>query len=116
MAKLKRKSPAASATGVALGTVRRGRDGRKWKVVRSGKTKRWSRMTRVAVKRRRILLGALLGPRPKRPTKAQLRRPSPTASATGYPVGYQMRGKDGRQWRIIRSRVGVKRWARVSLF
>ncbi len=55
------------------------------------------------------------GTKCRRPTKAQLRRPSPTASATGYPVGYQKLGKDGRQWRIIRSSAGVKRWSRVSL-
>lgn len=41
---LKRKGPAMSATWFPLGTVHRGNDGRRWKVIRSGTTKRWQRI------------------------------------------------------------------------
>ena len=122
----KRKSPVAKASSLALGTVRRGRDGRAWKVARAGQGSRrrklWRRTTQrpdIAIRRR--------GPRiSKRPrilvcggsvcrvaTKAHLKRPSPVASATGFPVGTVRMGKYGRPWRVIRSG-GTKRWSKIS--
>jgi len=37
-------------------------------------------------------------------------RPSPSISATVYPVGYKMRGNDGNIWEISRDSRGVQRW------
>ena len=37
-------------------------------------------------------------------------RPSPTASATLYPVGYRKQGNDGREWMVSANSSGVRRW------
>jgi hypothetical protein len=37
-------------------------------------------------------------------------RPSPSMSATLFTVGTRERGNDGRMWKIIETRNGVRRW------
>jgi hypothetical protein len=39
-----RKGPSVSALLVPIGAVRKGNDGCRWKVIKSGKTQRWSRL------------------------------------------------------------------------
>ena len=39
-------------------------------------------------------------------------RPSPTESATLYPIGYEKEGNDGNMWRIIEDKNGVRRWSK----
>ncbi len=41
-------------------------------------------------------------------------RPSPTESATLFPVGYQKTGNDGNLWEIRKNVDGVQRWQRVN--
>lgn len=41
-------------------------------------------------------------------------RPSPTASATLFPVGKTMKGNDGNVWKIAKTKDGVKRWNKVT--
>ncbi|WP_396189651.1 AAA family ATPase, partial [Flavobacterium sp.] len=41
-------------------------------------------------------------------------RPSPTASATMYPVGTQMTGNDGNIWEVRASATGVQRWVKAK--
>jgi hypothetical protein len=41
-------------------------------------------------------------------------RPSPTASATLFPVGKTMKGNDGNLWKIAKTKDGVKRWNKVT--
>jgi hypothetical protein len=41
-------------------------------------------------------------------------RPSPSVSATLYPVGKTMRGNDGNLWKIAKTKDGVKRWNKVT--
>ena len=41
-------------------------------------------------------------------------RPSPTASATSFPVGKTMIGNDGNLWKIAKTKDGVKRWNKVT--
>jgi hypothetical protein len=45
---------------------------------------------------------------------AKAERPSPTASATLYPVGKTMKGNDGNLWKIAKTKDGVKRWNKVT--
>lgn len=40
-------------------------------------------------------------------------RPSPTDSATLYPVGHQMQGNDGNLWEVRASTTGVQRWVKA---
>lgn len=42
-------------------------------------------------------------------------RPSPSDSATMYPVGTQMRGNDGNIWEVRASATGVQRWVKVAI-
>lgn len=46
-------------------------------------------------------------------TSKPMPRPSPTDSATLYPVGTQMKGNDGNIWEIRANASGVQRWQRV---
>jgi hypothetical protein len=41
-------------------------------------------------------------------------RPSPSASATEYPVGKKMKGNDGKMWVVIRLSNKTKRWVTVA--
>lgn len=41
-------------------------------------------------------------------------RPSPSDSATVYPVGYRMIGNDGNTWEVRANASGVQRWQRVN--
>ena len=41
-------------------------------------------------------------------------RPSPSASATMYPVGTQMTGNDGNIWEVRASATGVQRWVKAK--
>lgn len=41
-------------------------------------------------------------------------RPSPSDSATIYPVGYRLVGNDGNIWEVRANASGVQRWQRVS--
>jgi MoxR-like ATPase len=41
-------------------------------------------------------------------------RPSPSASATMYPVGTQMTGNDGNTWEVRSSSTGVQRWVKAA--
>jgi hypothetical protein len=45
---------------------------------------------------------------------AKTMRPSPSASATLYPVGKTMKGNDGNLWKIAKTKDGVKRWNKVT--
>jgi hypothetical protein len=45
---------------------------------------------------------------------AKTLRPSPTASATLYPVGKTMKGNDGNLYKIAKTKDGVKRWNKVT--
>ena len=40
----------------------------------------------------------------------QLNRPSPSHSATSYPPGKEMKGNDGRIWKIAVNSAGIQRW------
>lgn len=40
----------------------------------------------------------------------QLNRPSPSHSATQFPVGHVMKGNDGRMWEIKANSAGIQRW------
>jgi len=40
----------------------------------------------------------------------QLNRPSPSHSATQFPVGHKMKGNDGRTWVVTANSAGVQRW------
>jgi MoxR-like ATPase len=42
-------------------------------------------------------------------------RPSPTASATTYPVGSHAIGNDGAVWQVIQASNGVQRWIRTTI-
>lgn len=42
-------------------------------------------------------------------------RPSPSDSATDYPVGTVKRGNDSNLWKVIAASNGVQRWARVPI-
>ena len=42
-------------------------------------------------------------------------RPSPTASATTYPVGSHAIGNDGAVWQVIQASNGVQRWNRTTI-
>lgn len=41
-------------------------------------------------------------------------RPSPTDSATAYPVGTTLPGNDGRYWEVKANKTGSQRWVPVS--
>ena len=38
----------------------------------------------------------------------RLNRPSPSSSATGYPVGHKKNGNDGNMWKIVLNKNGVR--------
>ena len=40
----------------------------------------------------------------------RMNRPSPSTSATLYPVGHTERGNDGNMWIIVSNKNNVKRW------
>lgn len=40
-------------------------------------------------------------------------RPSPSTSATQYNIGTKKRGNNGKMWKVIKTKTGVKRWSRV---
>ena len=42
-------------------------------------------------------------------------RPSPSASATSFPIGYQEMGNDGRMWQVVNNSVGVQRWVPIGM-
>jgi hypothetical protein len=42
-------------------------------------------------------------------------RPSPSASATSFPVGHQEMGNDGRMWQAVNNTVGVRRWVPIGM-
>ena len=42
-------------------------------------------------------------------------RPSPTASATTYPVGSHAIGNDGAVWQVTQASNGVQRWSRTTI-
>lgn len=44
----------------------------------------------------------------------QLNRPSPSHSATGFPVGAKAKGNDGRMWEVKANSAGVQRWVPTS--
>jgi predicted transcriptional regulator len=46
--------------------------------------------------------------------KASSLRPSPSESATIYPVGTKRFGNDGNEWRVTETKNGVKRWTKVG--
>ena len=46
--------------------------------------------------------------------KASSLRPSPTESATMYPVGTKRFGNDGNEWRVTMTKSGVQRWTKVG--
>jgi hypothetical protein len=46
--------------------------------------------------------------------KASSLRPSPTESATMYPVGTKRFGNDGNEWRVTITKSGVQRWTKVG--
>ena len=43
-----------------------------------------------------------------------LNRPSPSHSATAFPVGHKMQGNDGRIWEIKANSAGVQRWVAAT--
>lgn len=48
-----------------------------------------------------------------RPQDASV-RPSPSVSATAYPVGYKLEGNDGHMWEITADKNGVHRWKKIK--
>ena len=46
--------------------------------------------------------------------KASSLRPSPSESATMYPVGTKRFGNDGNEWRVTMTKSGVQRWTKVG--
>jgi MoxR-like ATPase len=42
-------------------------------------------------------------------------RPSPSASATSFPIGHQEMGNDGRMWQVVNNSVGVQRWVPIGM-
>lgn len=46
--------------------------------------------------------------------KASSLRPSPSESATIYPVGTKRFGNDGNEWRVTMTKSGVQRWTKVG--
>lgn len=41
-------------------------------------------------------------------------RKSPSESATLFKVGKRKKGKDGKMWKIVKTKTGVKRWQRIT--
>ena len=57
----------------------------------------------------------MAGPSATRQRNAPIRpRPSPSESATQFPVGERRRGNDGRMYEVQATRLGVRRWVPVS--
>jgi len=50
----------------------------------------------------------------KKKTTSTKKRPSPTKSATEYKLGTKRKGNDGKMWRVMKTKAGVKRWCRVA--
>ncbi len=51
-----------------------------------------------------------LSNQPDKEMATQLNRPSPSHSATQFPIGYEMKGNDGRMWKVTANSNGVQRW------
>lgn len=47
-------------------------------------------------------------------TNARLQRPSPMASATAYPAGKELKGKDGNMWVVKVTSNGIHRWSKIN--
>ena len=43
------------------------------------------------------------------------KRKAPAVHAKKFSLGYKKKGQDGKMWRIIKTKKGVKRWARISV-
>ncbi len=98
--KLDPSRPKASAKNFPLGTTRKGKDGNTWKVGRDANGHTWVRLPRstIVLSRRKS-------------------RPSPSESATLFPLGTVLKGNDGNLWKIIRTNTygsRTKRWTRIA--
>jgi hypothetical protein len=120
---INRKSPAISATKQKLGSTSWGNDGKLWRVAKSGRSKKWIRVSKAQLAKRFAL------PRKYHGKKARINyrtftmkrglllsrakgRKGPQASATQFSVGTRKRGNDGAMWEIIHAG-SSKRWKRV---
>jgi len=51
-------------------------------------------------------------PKAMKPKRAE--RPSPSASATLFPVGAKKKGNDGNMWSVAKNAAGIQRWVKVK--
>ncbi|XWV24581.1 ubiquitin-conjugating enzyme e2 [Tupanvirus deep ocean] len=120
-----RKSPSVSATSYDVGTRMRGNDGRFWEIASYNGIKRWvpiqvgngnsgSKSMRIRHRNSRSQNQQNIrqdNQQNDRPSK----RKGPIQSATNYPVGTKKWGLDGKQWIVLESSNGVRRWSPYSL-
>lgn len=134
----KRKSPTNPASQFHVGYFTRANDGRFWKVIKSGKTKRWSlvsnnlypltnnprkprkitkrkphkktiRMHKPKLKSRARRVYSTKGGKIRMVPKG---RKGPSASATDYSVGTVRKGLDGNMWQVVYAG-SSRRWKRL---
>jgi hypothetical protein len=121
----RRKGPSEGACHYPVGTVRKGNDGQMWRVSPPDKRNlnRWVRVTSTTPKKPTTTMTktkkkptTTMAKTKKKPTTAGATTPKvrkgPTESATKFDVGTVQKGNDGKEWRIVETKTGVKRWQR----
>jgi hypothetical protein len=111
-----RKGPSQSAKLFDIGTKKRGNNGKIWEIASFNGVKRWIISSSKKRTPKKEIHHNSINKQNNKLIKSKndsLKRKGPDSSATNYDIGTKKRGNDGRQWIVIKSSNGVKRWVPV---